>query len=51
MIDRRLSSFGAKKLAGTIIIIKLYKVYEEGTFKYGLRVTLSTGEFECLADH
>ena len=51
--DKRLVRVGAKTFAqtGTYITIKLYKKDEEGTFKYREGVTLSTGEFESLADN
>ena len=51
--DKRLVRVGAKIFAqtGTYITIKLYKKDEEGTFKYRQGITLSTGEFESLADN
>ena len=51
--DTRLVIVGAKKFAqtGTYITIKLNKKDEEGTFKYRPGITLSTGEFESLADN
>ena len=51
--DKRLVRVGAKTFAqtGTYITIKLYKKDEEGTFKYRQGITLSTGEFESLADN
>ena len=51
--DKRLVRVVAKTFAqtGTYITIKLYKKDEEGTFKYRQGITLSTGEFESLADN
>ena len=51
--DKRLVRVGAKTFpqTGTYITIKLYKKDEEGTFKYRQGITLSTGEFESLADN
>ena len=51
--DQRLVRICAKTFAqtGTDISIKLYKKDEEGTFKYRQGITLSTGEFESLADN
>ena len=51
--DKRLVRVGAKTFAqtGTYITIELYKKDEEGTLKYRQRITLSTGEFESLADN
>ena len=51
--DKCLFRVGAKTIAqtGTYIIIKLYKKDEEGTFNYRQGITLSTGEFDSLADN
>ena len=51
--DKRLVRVGAKTFAqtGTYLTIKLYKKDEDGTFKYRQRITLSTGEFDSLADN
>ena len=50
---KRLIRVGAKTFAptGTYITINLHKKDEEGTFKYRQGITLSTGEFESLADN
>ena len=51
--DKRLVRVGAKTFVqtGTYKTIKLYKKDEDGTFKYRQGITLSTGEFESLADN
>ena len=51
--DKRLVRVGAKTFeqTGTYITIKLYKKDKEGNFKYRQGITLSTGEFESLADN
>ena len=51
--DKRLIRVGATTFSqtGTYITIKLYKKDEEATFKYRQAITLSTGEFESLADN
>ena len=51
--DKRLVRVGPKTFAqtDTYITIKLYKKDEDATFKYRQGITLSTGEFDSLAEN
>ena len=51
--EKRIVRVGTKPFdkMGTYITVKLYKKNEDGVFKCYQAVTLTTREFDCLADN